>query len=249
MKKLIYTLLVSALLLPALANAQGFGLAYGNWDAHVSGTITDNGAQLNLDHDLGVHATNRNSYALHWETGPGWWRPDIAADYMRIQVSGSNQTTTGGLQFGGIILAPGISTLLVTHADIRDTGVTLRYPFTLGVVHAAAGVTVRHLDGDIRVQDSNGAAQSNQPVNETFPMAHLRLELPLAPRLGIVASGNWIAGGGNRANDFTVEARARIYGPFSISAGWRYKYYYVNSNGYLLDTRLQGLLLGARLDF
>ncbi|MGH8504668.1 MAG: hypothetical protein ACRETM_01730 [Stenotrophobium sp.] len=249
MNKFFYTLLAGALLLPTLAQAQGFGLAYGNWDARVSGTITDNGAKLNLDRDLGAHATNRNSYALHWDTGPGWWRPDIAADYMRIQVAGNNQSTSGGLQFGGIVLAPGISTLLITHADIRDTGVTLRYPFTLGVVRAAAGVTVRRLDGDIRVQDSSGTAQSDQPVNKTFPMAHLRLELPLAPRLSLVASGNWIAGGGNRANDFTAEARARIIGPLSISAGWRYKYYYVSSNGYLLDTRLQGLLLGARLDF
>jgi hypothetical protein len=168
---------------------------------------------------------------------------------MRIQVAGSNQSTSGGLQFGGIVLAPGVSTLLVTRADIRDTGVTLRYPFTLGVVRAAAGVTVRHLSGDIRVQDSTGAAQDDQTVNQTFPMAHLRLELPLAPRLSLVAGGNWIAGGGNRANDFTAEVRARILGPLGISAGWRSKYYHVSSNGYLLDTRLQGLLLGARLDF
>ncbi|MGH8541325.1 MAG: hypothetical protein ACRETW_12580 [Stenotrophobium sp.] len=241
-------LLCGLLTAPTLSRAQGFALGYDNWNYRVSGIIDEGGTQLRLHRDLGVRPTSRDSYSLRWDTGPGWW-PDVAANYMRVQIEGDNPyTVSGGLQIGPLPILPPASTVLHTVADIHDADLTLSYPLQLGPVRASGGVMTKWLHGHIDVSDSNGD-QSIQQIDEIFPMAHLQLDLPLGRYLNLRAAGNAVAYQDDNASELRFDAQFRLLGPLTLNLGWQRKHYRVNDDGYLLNTTLQGVLLGVHLVF
>ncbi|MGH8461170.1 MAG: hypothetical protein ACRESS_06150 [Stenotrophobium sp.] len=233
--------------IPALAAGQGFALGYDYWNYRVSGIVEDNGTQLGLHRDLGVEPQNRDAFFLRWDTGPGWWRPDLTANYMHVLLTGNAPYTTSGLQLGSLNLLPGTTTVL-TNVDIHDTELTFSYPFALGRLRNSAGVTAKYLKGYLELEDSSGNSTDYQRINDLFPMAHLDVNLPLGDFVNLIASGNWIGYHGEGAYEYSGGIDFRILGPLTLSARWQQKYYNVK-DGYTLHANLRGMLFGAHLVF
>ena len=235
--------------MPAIASASDFGLAYDYWDSRVSGTLNDHGGKVDLERDLGAESKNHHQYSAFWQTGAGWWRPDLAASYTQIKIEGSRSLSSAGLQFGSVVVLPGSTDTLVTRANIRDADISLRYPFALGPLHVSAGVTIKQLKGDISVQDITTGTRNDQSVDETFPMVHALAEWPLPFNTSVAVSVNWIRYGNDSADEAKIMARVPIIGPLEARIGWQRKHYNVDDHGYLLDSTLQGVTAGMQVLF
>jgi hypothetical protein len=185
-------------------------------------------------------------YRLRWDTGPGWWLPDLAASFNRIEVSGQKNVNSN-IGLGPIPIT--VNTTANAHANVRDLDVTARWPWQFGWGRLSLGITGKQLRGSVLVSDDAANLQTRETVNVTFPMAHAFLEIPLGSRLRISAGGDWAALNGDAADNITAMIRLKVIGPLDLTAGWQRKHYKVDEDGYRLDTRLQGWLAGAELGF
>ncbi len=229
--------------------AMGFAVGYDYWNYKVSGRLVDGDTDLRLHRDLGLKTVNHDSFFLRWDTGPGWWRPDLSASYMRISLSGDQSISGNAVQIGPIGLLP-VTTAVLTHAGINDSELTFSYPLPMGFLsplHGSAGLTLKYLNGDLNIQQAGGA-DNVQKVNELFPMLHLDMNLPVGPYLNLVAGGNWVQYGGEGAYEYSGGAEFRILGPITLSARWLQKHYNVD-DGYRLRANLRGALLGVHVVF
>lgn len=234
------------LALPLPAFAEHFYLGYSYWDYKVSGNYSDSTGNYDLNNDFSPSASSRALYRLRWDTGPGWWFPDLAASFNRIEVTGHKNVTTN-TSIGPIPIT--VNTNADAHANVRDLDVTARWPWQFGWGRLSLGVTGKQLRGNILIKDSTAGVQTRENIDATFPMAHAFLELPLGSRLRIGVGGDWAALDGDAADNITAMARLKVIGPLDLTAGWQRKHYKVNQDGYHLDTRLQGWQAGAEIGF
>jgi hypothetical protein len=247
MKTLHRVVIAAALALPAAAQAEQFYLGYSDWNYKVSGEYQSGGTAYDLSNGFEARRSSRALYRLRWDTGPGWWRPDLAASYGRIQVSG-HRTISRGIGIGPI--PPQTDSTAFVYADVHDLDATARWPLQLGWGRLSAGVTLKQLKGDVQITDSAATPQqTRQPVNALFPLLHTFLEVPIGSRLRIGAGGDWIAGRGDTADSIVAMARLKLIGPLDLTGGWQRKRYKVHTDNYLLDTRLQGWQFGGELAF
>jgi len=223
------------------AHAGSLSAAYANWDFRVSGDASDADSQVDFDHDLGVEPRNKATYALSWDTGPGYW-PDLAVAYTPIEAGGQRAVSNSGGLLDPLLGAGGTTTI-VADADLEDLQLSLSYPLRRGAWTLALGATVERLHGQILLKDESDAEGEREPVDETFPMAHLGLKAELASWLSLEAGGDYVSYRSDRAYDYHLQA-AFIWGPAKLGAGWLVKAYRVNNSSYLLDTRLSGPTLG-----
>lgn len=234
----------------AMADGQmGFALGYDSWNYKVSGRLIDDGTELRLHRDLGLKPINRDNFFLRWDTGPGWWRPDITASYMRISLNGSEPISGNAVQLGSIGLLPVTATVL-TDAGINDGELTFSYPLPigfLGPLKSSAGLTLEYLNGDLNIQQQGGGAEV-QKVNEFLPLVHLDLNLPLGQYVNLTTSGNWIEYAGEGAYEYSGGVEFRVLGPITLSARWQQKHYSVEDD-YTLHANLRGALFGVHLVF
>lgn len=247
MKILHYILIATALTLsaPAMAMATDqFYLGYSYWNYKVSGQYEDDGSGYTLNKGFDPSNSSRSMFRLRWDTGPGWWIPDLAASFGRIDVNGQQaiSTNTG---IGPIPITINSTAVVTTH--VRDLDVTARWPWQFGWGRLSLGVTVKQLRGDILINDS-AAGQTTESVNAVFPMAHAFLEVPIGSRLRIGVGGDWIAAEGDEADNIVAMARFKVIGPLDITGGWQSKHYKVRDD-YLLDAKMQGWQFGAELAF
>lgn len=240
-------ILVSTLLsTPAMATDQFF-LGYSYWHYKVSGTYQDSGSSFDLGN--GGYAPSSNSramYRMRWDTGPGWWMPDLAASFGRIEVSGQQNVTTSA-NVGPVPVT--VNSTATVYTNVRDLDVTARWPLQLGWGRLSLGVTAKQLRGSVLINDTASTpTQTRESVNALFPMAHAFLEVPFGSRLRVGGGGDWAALDGDEADNILAIARLKVIGPLDLTAGWQSKHYKVH-DGYRLDTRLQGWQVGGELAF
>lgn len=235
------------LTLPFPAFAEHFYLGYDYWDYRVSGNYQDSSGNYDLGSGFDPSNSSRAMYRLRWDTGPGWWIPDLAASYGRIEVSGQkNVSTNTGI--GPIPIT--VNSTADVYANVRDLDVTARWPWQFGWGRLSLGVTGKQLRGSVLITDTTSSTQSRESVDVTFPMAHAFLEIPIGSRLRLGVGGDWAALNGDEADNMVAMVRFKLIGPLDLTGGWQSKHYKVTSSGdYRLDTRLQGWQAGAELGF
>lgn len=239
MKRTRYCILVFGLLAGS-AQADDFSISAANWNFAVQGSVRDGDSSLDFDKDLAVRPREKIIYSATWNTGPGLW-PDLAAGYAPIR-AGGEQVVTNDTGLLGIPIG-GSTATIAADADLDDLELSLRYPLTVGSAALSLGITLRQLRGDILVKEESDAEARREAIDKIFPMAHLQFRWPLANWLSLEAAGNYVADQGDRAEDYRVQATA-LLGPLSLSGGWQYKSFRINSNSYLLDADLSGAFAG-----
>ena len=230
------------------ALAADFGLSAGYWDYRVAGSVERDGISQDFQSDLDVKANRHDLYAFTWSTGPGWWRPDLAASYTPIKVSGQRTVQASGANLINLLGIGSSSTTLVKgDADLADIDLTARYPAQLGTATVWGGITIKHLSGTVVTRNSSDVAENNQSINQTFPMLHLSGKVPLTSWLAITVQGNVIKYQDDSANDFCVAVSLGFLGPIGLDLGWQRKSFKISQPDFKLDTTLSGLLLGASI--
>jgi len=228
---------------PLAHAAPEFRAGYGSWRYDIAGTVRDGDRTYDLQEDLELEAAGRRSIVVEWDT-PTSWLPNLAVSFSQVGGSGEAEYRSVSLDLLGNPLFQ--DETVSASADFDDLDVTLRYPFGLGPVQAAAGVTVKRLRGEVLIDDSGNPPPSRQRYDETVPQLHGQLRWPFARRLAATATGQGISYDGNRAVEWRAGAELTL-GPVLLEAGWQEKRYEVNLSDYALDARLDGAV--ARVGF
>lgn len=224
--------------------APEFRAGYGSWRYDLSGTVTDRGRTYDLREDLELESSGRRSVLVEWDTGAGWW-PDLALSFSQLGAAGRHEETFTLFDLLGNPIGTQTESITAS-ADFDDYDLTLRYPFGLGPVQCAAGITVKNLRGEVLIDDSTNPPPSRQEYDETVPEVHVQLRWPLGQHLVLAAAGQGIEYDGSSAAEWRATAEVRL-GPLLLEGGWQSKRYDINLDGYALDARLDGAL--ARVGF
>lgn len=235
--------LAACLCSPPSHAAPEFRAGYGTWQYDISGTVRDGDRTYDLQQDLELDGAGRRNVVVEWDT-PTRWLPNFALSLSQMGGSGEAEYQTVSLDVLGNPLVQ--DETIRASADFDDLDVTLRYPFGLGPVTAAAGLTIKRLRGEVLIDDSGNPPRSRQDYDETVPQLHGQLRWPLRRWLGVNATAQGISYDGNRALEWRAGAELML-GPLLVEAGWQAKRYEVNLADYALDARLDGAV--ARVGF
>jgi outer membrane protein len=222
----------------AAADAAEFRAVLGGWGYHITGTTLTDGQSYDLERDLQLHGSRRRSGLIEYDT-PRGWIPDVAVGYSQLGASGSRSSS---MTIGGIPLPPGTQSVTAS-ADFDDYDLTLRYPYRWGPVCFMGGLTVKHLAGEVDIDDSTQPEPSHQSYDEFVPMLHAGMRWRLGSLLTLVGAGQGISAGDSRAIDWRATAEVRVLAPLLVEVGWQQKRYDIQVEDYALDATLEGLLV------
>lgn len=233
-------LLLTLLASPAAAAELRAG--YGNWRYDLSGTVTEGGRTYDLRSDFDVKARGRDAWFLEWDTPAGPW-PDIGLAFNEFGADGRQDRTFQVFDLLGQPVGTQTESLATT-AEFEDLEFTARYPFMLGPVRVALGLSIKKIEGEVLIEDSTASPTRNrQSYDETIPELHAQLRLPLGKAVALTTTGQGISGDGDRALEWRAALELRALAPLLLEAGWQHKRYELNLDSRSLDARFDGALL------
>lgn len=203
------SLLITALLLsfaPFVQAAPGLAIYGGGytWDTELEGNVSSGGANVDVQDDLGFNKADQNVLYLGLEHAVPLI-PNARLRYIDLSDSASN-VISRNFNFNGQTFVA--NTRVATDFDLEMLDGTLYYSPLNNALKVDLGLTVRRLDGNLRLNSVVGKTTLN--IDETLPMLHAgaRMQLPVS---GVYVGGevNAISYDGNKMNDYN----ARI--------GWR----------------------------
>lgn len=233
-------------LLPAIAGAAELRALYGNWAYDISGNARESGRDYDFARDLELDTGRRGGALLEWDTPRGPW-PDLALGWQRIAAGGDHEETT--TVFDPVLGIPvtSVTRTIDTRADLTDSHLSARYPWRWGALRLAGGLTLRHLEGDFTIADSEAGESETQDYDQWIPQAHLQLRLPLKRVGALVAETDAVSYDGNRAVQWRAGLEVRAFAPLLAELSWQEKRYAVTVDDDRLDARLDGGVLRVGL--
>lgn len=203
-------LLVTTLLVAPLAHAAPGLAIYGGgytWDTELEGNVASGGANIDVQDDLGFNKADQNVLYLGVEHAVPLI-PNVRLRYIDLSDSASNFITRT-FTFNGQTFNK--RSIVATDFDLEMLDGTLYYSPIDNALKVDLGLTVRRMDGDLRLSSRLGNTALS--INETLPMLHAgaRAQLPV-PGVYVGGEINAISYDGNKMNDYN----ARI--------GWRSDY-------------------------
>lgn len=242
MSRLMATGLILACALPATAGASVLGLrlgaSIGYWDSSLSGHAENNGS-VDVDRDLDLSNSGRTDFSAFLEH-PIPLLPNIRLSYLSIDQSGHGRVPDG---FDGLPAGVAVhSELELTQLDL-----TLYYQLLDNWVNLDLGLTVRDLEGDLRIQGAGEVSRTE--IDAVLPMLYVaaQFDLPFSG-LSVGVDGNAIAYDGDSVYDFNVFGQYRFSGAY-VRAGYRQMTVDYEDGSDRLDVELGGPFVSAGFMF
>lgn len=231
---------IAAVALLCAFSTSGFAIElralFGGWHPEVAGFVTDRGETFDFQDDLGLDASGRRSVLLELDTGRGLW-PDWSAGYSPLAAAGAREHQTG------ILVVPGQTRRLAASADFEDYDLTARYPLRWRALQLSLGLSAKRLSGVIVIEDSEEPAPRRERYDEVFPQLHAGLRWRLGSLMHLVGQAQGVEYEGSRALEYRAVAELRVLEPLLLELGWQKKRYRISLSDYVLDAKLDGLLL------
>lgn len=198
MKKIIFALLCSSVATPVWCDALGFQAGAGQWYINLEGDVGQNGANTTLD-NLGFDDETSNVFWAQFEH-PIPFIPNLRV--MHSTISATELSTAfqrfifGGIQFDAEIR-------VLTDMDLSHTDATLYYELLDNWVTFDLGITARHMEGFVEVQNELPVI-ARAELEGVLPMGYMNLQLDF-PRSGWSIGGtvNAISYRGDKVTDLS----------------------------------------------
>ena len=239
---------LAALCASGAATATEVRGAYGDWNFAIAGTTTGNGTTYDFERDLDARRAGKRSLQLAWDTGPGWWKPDLALGDSRLGANGTHTETTVTVLPPPLPPSTTTTTFSVT-SNFRDQDLVARYPLNSGAVKLSAGLAIKHLKGTVVITDSRQSQPSRGDYDETFPELHLQLRWPALHWLALETMAQGVHYKDSTAFEWRASAELRALDPLLLEMSWQQKRYDIQVNSDAVNASLNGVLLRAGLLF
>lgn len=230
---------LGALPLAASANVVGLGASIGYWDSDLSGRAVNQGSAVDVENDLNLSNSGRTDFSAYLEH-PIPLLPNVRVNYLAIDQSGRG---TLSASYDGI----GAGAPVNSELKLKQLDLTLYYKLLDNWVNLDLGLTVRDMDGDLRVAGDGQVSQTE--IEATIPMlyAAARFDLPLSG-VSVGATGNALAFDGDSVYDFNVYGQYSFSGAY-LRAGYRQLTVDYQDGDDRLDIELAGPFVSAGLTF
>ncbi|EON92778.1 hypothetical protein MARLIPOL_08494 [Marinobacter lipolyticus SM19] len=219
MRKLILAMGGAAILAAPLAHADvvGLGANVSYWDSDLSGKAASNGDVVDVENDLDLDSDSNANLSAYIEH-PVPLLPNVRLNYTTIEQSGRGEL---GASFDNIIVGLGGTTEVQSDLDLDQLDLTLYYEVLDNWVNLDLGLTVRDLDGELRVQEVGGTAVSESEIDAVVPMGYLAARFDL-PFTGVSVGGeaNLITFDGDSVYDYNAYGQYEI-AMLQLRAGYR----------------------------
>lgn len=231
------------LIAPAAADVVGAGASVSYWDSDLSGTAAKNNSVVDIENDLNLSSdsnVNLSAYVEH----PVPVLPNVRLNYTVIEQSGR-----GELGPENFDLIPG-SVEVRSDLDLDQLDITLYYELLDNWVNLDAGLTIRSLDGELLVQQTEGGtAASRTEIDATLPMGYLaaRFDLPFTG-VSVGAEGSAISYDGDSVYDVNAYGQYEI-ALLQLRAGYREMSIDYEDSNDKLDVDIGGPFVSAGVTF
>jgi hypothetical protein len=238
--RLCAALTLVAASLPMVAAAGELRVVAGQWNHEVSGSVTDQGERLNFQDDLGLKTQRHGSTQFEYRGAGGLW-PDWALAFTQVGARGRYEETH--TLFVGPIPVGSETVRRDTDGRFDDLELVLRYPLGGRNSALSAGLTLKHLKGEILIFEDDREDRREQ-YDEIFPLLHLQARRPfLRPWLALSGSLQGLRYQDNAAREWRVAAEAQLFSRLLLELGWQEKRYRIDAGSYALDARFAGPLI------
>lgn len=247
MRKLILAMGGAAVLAAPLAHADivGLGANVSYWDSDLSGKAVSNGDAVDVENDLDLSSDSNVNLTAYLEH-PVPLLPNVRLNYTSIEQSGRGEL---GADFDNIVVNLGGATEVDSDLDLDQLDLTLYYEVLDNWVNLDLGLTIRDLDGELKVQEVNGTAASESEIDAVVPMGYLaaRFDLPLTG-VSVGGEANLISFDGDSVYDYNAYGQYEI-AMLQLRAGYREIAIDYEDGDDELDVDLGGPFVSAGLRF
>lgn len=229
----------------AVADVIGIGANVSYWHSELSGTAAKGSDQVDVEDDLDLSSDDNVNLTAMFEH-PIPLIPNVRLNYTSIAQSGNGNIGTDG--FDDIPAGVPVDSDL----DIDQIDLTLYYEVLDNWVNLDGGLTIRRLDGELKIQDRGNL--SPQPLSKTevdafIPMVYVsaRFDLPFTG-VSVGVEGNGISYSGDSVFDATAYAQYDM-SLLRLQAGYRQMNIDYEDGNDTLDVELGGPFISAGVDF
>lgn len=219
-----------------------------NWNSELEGTVASGGAPLDLDDDLGFGYSRQTGAMLQLEHDAALL-PHVRLRYLSLREN--SQALPGQpLTFDAETFPAGQSLHSDLELGILDGTLYYAFPQEHGL-RLDAGLTVRHLDGELILE--SGTRQGQQPIEDTLPQLHLAAHYPfrlLSDNAYLGAEVNGIYLEDDQVADFTLRVGWRSDFLFGVEAGFNQMFVKLDEDSEdAIDLKFGGPYLALTLNF
>lgn len=190
----------------ALHAAPGLSIYGGgyNWNSDFNGTLSSGGASIDVEEDLGMGKADQSVIWLGLEH-PVPLIPNVRVRYFDLYESASNRLQRSFVFDDQVFVA---STRVDSELELEMLEGTLYYTPIDTNLKLDVGVTIRHVDGFVRL--SSVIADSRLNIDEVLPLAHG------AARMEIPGTGAYVGGELN-----AIKYNGSSMSDYNVRVGWR----------------------------
>ncbi|WP_456453214.1 TIGR04219 family outer membrane beta-barrel protein [Hydrogenimonas sp.] len=253
-----FTLIAAGMLMAGAvslsADTIGGEVAVGGWYHDPGGWIKypndlpDDQSKLDADDDLNLDS-QADVYLRAKLEHPIPIVPNVRVAYNRTESSGDGQISRD-FTFGDITFNANEPIYTETQLDNYDG--TLYYELLDTGADIDLGITVRYIDGYVKVQDKRTGIGDTSDVEFVAPMLYgnVRVPVPFLEGLSVGAEGNWITYDGSTLYDVQADARYIFSMGLGFEIGYRYQKIELDDvDNTDADIDIQGVYGGVVWDF
>ena len=240
---------------PQRSFALGLEIGLGYWQQGPSGSILNSGdvltgTKLDLESDLNYDTENRFFGRIKVELPLFLPNIYVMATPMKFEESGQ---TTFNINFGDQTIQANIpfeSTLKLDHYDIA---LYYSLPFirtaTLDKLNIELGLNARFIDFEMEIIQQSAGISEKESETVVLPMGYIGIQISPMESFSIEAEGRGVAYSSNHYFDLIVRLKVKPFGPFFISAGYRYQDIDIDESDVEVNIEFKGPFAEAGLSF
>ena len=211
----------------ASADTIGGEIAVGGWYHDPSGwikypnDIPDDQSKVDADDDLNLDEQT-DIYLRAKLEHPIPLLPNIRLGYVHTETDGDGRIDRE-FTFGDETFTVG--TDIRSEAELDSYDATLYYELVDTVVDLDLGLTVRYLDGYVKVSDKSGNISDSSDIDFVVPLLYgnFRWPMPFLEGLSVGAEGNWVTYDGSTLYDVQGDLRYTLAMGLGAEVGYRWQ--------------------------
>ncbi len=225
-KSLIIILLFPLVMILSHQPAYALGIegAVGVWNQDPRGYMSYKGDSLSVDREL--HYDQETKVMARIKIDMPLFIPNIYLMYTPIKFEGRGEKATN-FKFGSVTFrgnTPFQSEIRLTHYDIAlYYGIPLVKTATAGMLNIDLGLDCRILDLKASIDQPSTNLHESKSMTVPIPMGYIGVEINPLKYLHLEGEVRGIGYNGNGYYDLIGRIKIIPFGPFFISAGYRYE--------------------------
>ncbi|MCX7793466.1 MAG: TIGR04219 family outer membrane beta-barrel protein [Thermodesulfovibrionales bacterium] len=254
MSRIIYSVIIVSLLIPAIAGAIGFEASIGAWNQDPEGYVSykpvTSADRLDIEQDLNYDKETKVFGRLKIDMPLVIPNIYLMATPSRFDGRGQKDVSFkfGDKTFNANV--PFDSEVQLDHYDIAlYYGIPGLKTATLGILNIELGLNARIIDFYAEVKQPTTSISASKSATIPVPMVYAGIQVEPVDLLKIEGEFRGIAYSSNHYYDIIGRLKLNPFGPLFIAGGYRYEDVKIDYSDIEAEFKLKGPFLEAGIEF